>query len=353
MAFELPCYIAPDFSQPPLEGAPYAKTAAVTRDGVAPEGFHATSVFPEYFMVEGRWQLAEQSRANCVVVVAQNQLRVIEPRYLLPGDMVVLGRTRNAEEGIYVHTTGFSLPYTSPTPMHIADYGPLCRLLLHERKQGNIVWVVGAAMAFNPAARSAMHALADMGFVHGFLAGNALAAHDLEAAVLADSTPHKVGGGFYGHLDTLNRIRACGSIAAYVKQQDIRRGIIAGLISNDIPYVLTGSIRDDGPLPEIYTDAGEGAAAMRQILKKATTVICLATQLHTVAAGNILPTFRVVDSIIRPLYIYTVDISEYAAGLLGPRSATIVANVHDFVVQLAHRLSAPHQPTPSLALHQP
>ena len=112
MAFVLPSYTPPDFTLEPLRSAPAAKAEPVTREGAAPANFHATTIYPEYFKVRGKWVLAEQSRMDCAVVVTANTLEVVEQRRLRPGDRVVVGRTENGEEGIYVHTTGFqgSLP---------------------------------------------------------------------------------------------------------------------------------------------------------------------------------------------------------------------------------------------------
>ena len=106
----------------------------------------------------------------------------------------------------------------------------------------------------------------------------------------------------------------------------------------------TSSIRDDGPLPEVIASAYEGQAKMREQIRKATTVICLATQLHTIAAGNMTPSFRKVNGIIRPLYLYTVDISEFVVNKLRDRGSlsaiSMVTNVQDFIVNVAKGVKA-------------
>jgi len=113
-------------------------------------------------------------------------------------------------------------------------------------------------------------------------------------------------------------------------------------VRKGIPFVLTSSIRDDGPLPETIADTYEGQLAMRELLRKATTLICLATQLHTIAAGNMTPAFRVVDGVVRPLYIYSVDISEFVVNKLRDRGSlsavSMVTNVQDFIVNVAKGL---------------
>ena len=107
--------------------------------------------------------------------------------------------------------------------------------------------------------------------------------------------------------------------------------------------VLTGSIRDDGPMPEVIGDAYEGQKAMREMVKNATCVICLATMLHTIATGNMTPSFRVLeDGTIRPVYLYTVDADEFVVNKLLDRGSlsatTIVTNVQDFITIVAKGL---------------
>ncbi len=112
------------------------------------------------------------------------------------------------------------------------------------------------------------------------------------------------------------------------------------IVKNNIPYVLAGSIRDDGPLPEVFANVYQAQDAMRNLVRRATTIVCLATQLHTIATGNMTPSFRVMpDGSVRPVYLYVVDVAEFAVNKLrdrGSLSATgIVANVQDFIVNAA------------------
>ena len=114
-------------------------------------------------------------------------------------------------------------------------------------------------------------------------------------------------------------------------------------VKNKVPYVFTGSIRDDGPMPEVIGNVYEGQDAMRRLVKKSTTVICLATMLHTIATGNMTPCFRVLeDGEIRPLYLYTVDADEFVVNKLLDRGSlaatTIVTNVQDFITIVAKGL---------------
>ncbi len=107
MAFQLRSYFPPDFSLPPLTDAPEAAFLPAPKDGAAPAGYHAMSIFPEYFKVGGRWLLAEESRMDCVAVLEQGRIAVREFRNLKAGDLVAVGRTEDGREGILLHPDGF------------------------------------------------------------------------------------------------------------------------------------------------------------------------------------------------------------------------------------------------------
>ncbi len=356
--FALRTYHAPDFSG--MEQMPDASVVPVIRDGVAPSGFHAMSIYPEYFKIGGVWKLAKESRMDCVPVLQDGEIAIVEPRRLRVGDQVVVGRSEDGREGIFVHAHGFeraqqaeeTFAFRQSRSRETAfsrDYDELYALMRHERDQGHIVFVMGPAFAFDHDARDAFSRLVEGGYVHGLLAGNALATHDLEAAWLGTAlgqdiyTQKNVPNGHYHHLMTINRVRECGSIAAFLQEEKITDGIMYHCVRKGVPCVLAGSIRDDGPLPEVKGDVYAAQDAMRKEISRATTVICMATMLHTIAAGNMTPSYRVLpDGTIREVYFYCVDISEFTVHKLSDRgslsSRGIVTNVQDFVVQLARGL---------------
>ncbi len=362
MAFHLPEYHAPDFTQPKFQNAPDAKIVAAEMDGVAPDYYHSTSMYPEYFKIDGKWLLAEESRMDSSVILREDgRLDVVENRNIRRGDKVVLGRTENCEEGIYLHVSGFqeeseagdNFAFRAGRSRETAfsrDYDHLYELLGYERDHGKVVWVMGPAFAFDYDARRAMQSLVENGFVHGLMAGNALATHDLEGGLLRTAlgqdiyTQRSQPGGHYNHLDVINLVRRSGSIPKFVEDHNIQDGIMYSLVKKNIPFVLTGSIRDDGPLPEVIGNAYEGQGRMRDMVRDATTVICLATQLHTIATGNMTPSFRVVDGVVRPLYIYCIDISEFVTNKLADRGSlsaiSMVTNAQDFIVNVAKGVGA-------------
>ncbi len=358
MGFELLKYTVPDFTQKRFVSAPEAHLEPAPKDRVAPQGYHSTTIFPEYFKVNGDWLLAKESRMDCVAVYENGQIAVREFRNLKAGDQVFVGRTEQAEEGIYVYTDGFKeqgnrLDDTfafrlgrSRETAFSRDYDHLYELLEYEREHGNILWVMGPACAFDADSREAFSKLVMGGYVHGLLAGNALATHDLEGAYLKTAlgqdiyTQESYPMGHYNHLDTINRVRFHGSISEFIEKEQIQDGIIYSCVKKQIPVVLAGSIRDDGPLPEVYGDVYDGQDAMRDCVRKATTVICMATTLHSIAVGNMTPSFRVLaDGTVRQVYFYCVDIAEFAVNKLADRGSLsakgIVTNVQDFIVNVS------------------
>lgn len=360
--FVPPEFRPPDFTVPPLSDSPPVTFNRVQNAGVAPEDYHATSIYPEYFQVsKGRWLLPRQSRMDCVVVLEQDgTLTVKEFRLLKPGEWVACGRRENGEDGIYVHTAAFASDcpisekfafrtQVSRETSFSFDYDELYTLLEYERENGFVLWVLGPAVAFDKDAREAMAGIMGEGYVHGLLAGNALATHDIEASIFGTAlgqdiyTKRHAHLSHYKHLDAINALRGIGSIEAAVEAGIIKDGIMRAVVDNTIPYVLAGSIRDDGPLPGVIADNYAAQDAMRMLARKATTVIAMATQLHSIATGNMIPSYRVMDDgKIRPVYFFTIDMSEFAVNKLASRGSltarSILTNTQDFVVNLHRKL---------------
>ncbi len=354
-------YIAPDFSHPDLAAAPAARFAPAPADGVLPGNFHATSNHPEYVrLADGRWLIARESRMDAVLVLRGEDLDVVEPRRVIKGDRVALGRSENGEEGIYVHTTGFSRPDTAgdkfafrtrgtrETPFS-RSYDELYRILRHDREHGYIVWVLGPAVAFDKDSRDAMQFMVEQGYCHALMAGNALATHDLEAARFRTGLGQNIytqelqPRGHYNHLDIINEVLRSGSIRKAIQELALGDGIIAACEHQGIPYVLAGSIRDDGPLPGVIVDSRKAQDAMRVHARRATTVIALATQLHTIAFGNMVPGYQVApDGTLRQVFFYVVDMTEFSVDKLANRGSMqaipILTNAQDFMVNLRHNL---------------
>ena len=357
---EFPAYIEPDFNREPFLSAPDAQTEPAG-EGFLPENFYATTIYPEYVKIGGEWKLLRGSRMDCAVVVKDGEPSVTELRRVQAGDRVVVGRRDDGSTGVYVHADCFAGPEETGKNGAFAfrtgqsretsfsrEYDELYELLRTDRNKGYVVWVLGPAVVFDHDSRNAMAALIERGYCHCLFAGNALATHDLEAALFHTGlgqdiyTKKLAENGHYNHLHTINLVRKAGSIARFLETYDIRNGVMHALVKTGTPFVLAGSIRDDGPLPEVIGNVYEAQNAMRAHTRKATAVICLATQLHTIAAGNMTPAYCETDGVIRPVYTYSVDISEFAVNKLRDRGSLavrgMVTNIQDFLVNVERNL---------------
>jgi lysine-ketoglutarate reductase/saccharopine dehydrogenase-like protein (TIGR00300 family) len=361
--FKLPEYIMPDFKRPEFLKAPEITTAPAPGDGILPDDFYATTIYPEYFKLGDAWRLIDAPRMDCAVVIRSGQPVATEARRVAKGDRVVVGRAEDMSNGVYIDYGAFREQGPEGSVQNFAfrtgksresaysrDYDMLYEILRHDRIHGNIVWVLGPAVAFDYDARRSMSGLISSGYVGALFAGNALATHDLEAGLFNTGlgqdiyTKELLYNGHYNHLETINRVRRAGSLERFIEENPGQNGIVAACIKNHVPLVLAGSIRDDGPLPGVIAGVYDAQDAMRKHIMKATTVIALATQLHTIAAGNMTPSWQVRGGKLRPVYFYTVDISEFAVNKLRDRGSlavnSIVTNVQDFLINAARSLEA-------------
>ncbi len=344
-------YSAPDFTAPALAGAPDARFTPVTADGVLPEGFFSTSNLPTYLRVGGRWLLPSRPRMDCAVVQRGDDLEVIEPRRLVRGDRVAMGLAEDGSEGIYVHTAGFlggahsanefrfmSSEVSRERPVNYEELA--ARLIEEKRRGGFLIWVAGPALV-HARARHDFEWFIQQGYVQAMLAGNAVAVHDIEAAIYGTtlgmtSTGQPTDGGHGLHMRAINRVRALGSIEAAVRSGLISSGIMHALVTHGIPFVLAGSIRDDGPLPGIHTDALAAQDAMREHTVKATGAILIASALHAIAVGNMLPAYHThYAGVPTPLMTICVDQTEFVVHKLKDRGTHqaygVVTNAQDFM----------------------
>ena len=228
------------------------------------------------------------------------------------------------------------------------DYALMARILVEERERGGCpVWVAGPALVHSRA-RSDMAWFVREGFVGAFLAGNAVAVHDIEASIFGTTlgmsgSGEATAGGHGLHMRAINQVRAAGSIRAAVEQGIVRDGIMHALVEQGVPFVLCGSIRDDGPLPDVITDALAAQDAMRAQTKRATMAVLVATALHAIATGNMLPAFVMAEEpgegppypALRELPTICVDSSEFVVSKLKDRGTHqafgVVTNAQDFM----------------------
>jgi lysine-ketoglutarate reductase/saccharopine dehydrogenase-like protein (TIGR00300 family) len=345
-------FYPPDFSKPILAAAPDARFVPAPADGVLPDGFFSSTNLPTYVKIRGEWKMPREPRMDSVILLdADGVLWTREMRRVERGDRVAVGLAEDGREGIFVHASAFTgEPPADPEFKFMAsevsrekpvDYSVLANLLLEERDRGGYpVWVCGPALVHSRA-RNDMVWFIQNGFVGAMLAGNAVAVHDIEASIFGTTLGmtgqgEATRGGHGAHMRAINRVRSSGSIAAAVADGTITDGIMHALVTHDIPFVLTGSIRDDGPLPDVITDALAAQDAMRAHAIKATMAILIATALHAIATGNMLPAFVCeADGTVRELATICVDSAEFVVSKLKDRGTHqafgVVTNAQDFM----------------------
>lgn len=350
-------YRSPDFSLPRFAGAPPARFAEAPADGVLPEGFFSTTNLPTYVkLADGAWKLPRDPRMDSALVLDDDGVpRVLEGRYVRAGQAVAMGLAEDGSEGIFVHATGllgdaaeagpegeFKFMSSDVSREKPTDYGEMARVLVEERARGgHFVWVVGPAV-LHSRGRDTLAWFVREGFVGALFGGNAVAVHDIESATLGttlgmNNRGMPVEGGHAFHMRAINRVRAAGSIRAAVEQGVIREGVMHAVVTSGVPFVLAGSIRDDGPLPDTITDAIACQEAMKEHTRRCTGVIMIATALHSIATGNMLPSYvwREETGEVRPLTTICVDSSEFVVSKLKDRGTHqafgVITNAQDFL----------------------
>ncbi|HXY31671.1 MAG TPA: hypothetical protein VEI06_13255 [Gemmatimonadaceae bacterium] len=347
----MPSVPQPDLTATRFASAPDARFVAAPADGVLPEGFFSTTNLPTYVKVGGIWRMPRLPRMDAALVRDRSgEIWVKEMRNVAQGDMVAVGMAEDGTEGIYVHTQAFlgeaaegefKFMTSDVSREKPIDYSLMARLLIDERERGGYpIWVTGPALVHSRA-RADMTWFIANGFVGALLAGNAVAVHDIEASVFGTTlgmtgAGEATTGGHGLHMRAINRVRAAGSIEAAVAQGVITDGIMHACVLHHVPFVLAGSIRDDGPLPGVYADVLAGQDAMRPHTAKATMAIFIATALHAIATGNMLPAFVVnADGTLRDLPTICVDSSEFVVSKLKDRGTHqafgVVTNAQDFM----------------------
>ncbi len=320
------------------------------QDGVFPDGFYSTTNLDTQVRIGGRWITVDNPEMDCGLIVDES---TDPPRvYTLPmsdvskGMKVVCGVT-----GIKVATPmqaggvddeivfGFmesDVSSEKPQTVLVRQVADGMREATSAGKR--VLWVGGPGIVHTGAA-PAMIAMVEAGYVDVLFAGNALATHDIEAALYGTSLGvdlalgRGVEHGHEHHIRALNTIRKAGSIAAAVEQGVLTGGIMHALVTHGKDFVLVGSVRDDGPLPDVYTDVIEGQRAMREQLANVGFCLMVATMLHSVGTGNILPA---------SVPLVCVDINPATVTKLADRGSSqargIVTDAGLFLEQLAMEL---------------
>lgn len=287
----------------PLEPETDALLEPAPQDGVAPEGFYATTIYPTLVRVEGAWLLAAEQRMDAVLVVGGERgpgVRCVLLRQLRQGDPVVCGVAGvrvepTSQRGEGGETFGFMSGSASSERRVETAVRNLAWELKKIRARGGKIAVVGGPVVIHTGGGPHLERLIRAGYVQVLLAGNALAVHDLECQLFGTSLGvdltrgRGVHEGHTHHLRTINRIRAAGSIAAAVEQGVVSGGLMHACVTHGVEVVLAGSIRDDGPLPDTHMDLIAAQDAYFRALRGCELVLMLSTMLHSIGVGNMTP----------------------------------------------------------------
>jgi lysine-ketoglutarate reductase/saccharopine dehydrogenase-like protein (TIGR00300 family) len=320
---------------------------AAGMDGVFPEGFYSTTNLESFVRVQGEWVRVAHPEMDCGVRVK------VEAG---AAETVSMGDVKAGEQYVTGHKGVRVLPLERPRESQPFEFmasavssekpkaqivHEVAKLLRHVKDEGRLtIAVVGPAVVHTGAAPS-LARLIEAGYVGAVFGGNAVATHDIESNLFGTSlginlkkgTP--VPGGHEHHLRAINTIRRCGGITAAVEQGVLTGGLMHTLVTTGTPFVLAGSIRDDGPMPEVITDVMQAQKAMREYAQRAGACLMLSTMLHSIAVGNMLPaSVRTVCADINPAVVTKLaDRGSFQA--IG-----IVTDVGLFVEQLADELDA-------------
>ena len=318
-------------------------------DMVMVDNFYSTTNNATQIYYDGSWiNVQEMMMDKCIVVDTERKAAVCKMiRDIKKGDMMVVGEQgvriipqERPREGVDIFQFMSSSSSSERPTQQIAR--KVANDLYNIKKDGGKIVVVCGPVLIHSGAGEALAKLIRMGYVNGLLAGNALAVHDIENALMGTSLGmHVIDGtlairGHRNHMQAINEVFKSGSMKAMVEKGILKKGVMYECITNDISYVLAGSVRDDGPIPDVLTDVVEAQREYKKVIKGTKMVLMLSTMLHSIAVGNMLPA---------AVKVIAVDISQPVVTKLLDRGTSqavgIVTDVGAFlpiVVQYLERL---------------
>ncbi|HZQ50300.1 MAG TPA: TIGR00300 family protein [Candidatus Dormibacteraeota bacterium] len=278
-----------------------AQLEAVMQDGVFPEGFYSTSNLPTEVLVDGSWLAVENMEMDAAIAVdrAAKRARCIVFQGAKPGTEVVVGyegvRVTPLERSRKTEIFSFMSSEVSAEKPKKVLIGAIAHEMKEIRAQGGRILVVAGPAVVHTGAGVHLSRLIELGYVNVLFAGNALAVHDVEAALFGTALGINVESGepsehgHEHHMRAINRVRGAGGLRQMVASGQLKSGVMKSAIDHGIDFVLAGSVRDDGPLPDVITDMVEAQRRMRECLPGVRMAIMLSTMLHSIATGNMLP----------------------------------------------------------------
>ena len=275
---------------------------ASTKDKVAPEGFYSSSNHDTHIYYNGNWIPVEDIEMDCLGVVDEEENRAcVKPiANVEAGDKIVVGldgvrvtppqRSRDEHQVFEFMNSDVS----SEKPLMNLIRG-IAQEMKEIKAKGGKIGIVGGPAIVHTGSGKYLASLIRDGYIDVIMAGNALATHDIESNLFGTSlgieveTGKIVAHGHTHHMRAINRINNSGSIRKAVEDGTLTGGIMYECIKNEVPFVLAGSIRDDGPLPDVITDVIEAQKLMRKYAQEVDMVLMISTMLHSIAMGNLLP----------------------------------------------------------------
>jgi len=323
-----------------------AATRAVERDCCAPEDFYSSTNHRTFVRHQQQWIEVENQRMDALVVVADGRAWCRRLRDIRAGDHVVVGMRgiRVAPESKERDRLSFAfmsngISSERQVETAVRQTAALIRQTLEQKLK---VIVVAGPVVVHTGGVQGLAALIRGGFVHGLLSGNALGVHDAEAALFGTSLGVRLADGrqeehgHRNHMRAINAIYHAGGVRQAVEAGRLPSGILYECVRANVPFVLAGSLRDDGPLPDTITDMNAAQDAYAGQLKGAGLVLCLGSMLHSIATGNMLPSW---------VKIVCVDINPAVATKVSDRgtgqAVGVVADVGMFLDLLAKNMGQP------------
>ena len=276
------------------------KLKKAPKNMVMPDNFYSTTNNQTQIFHKKLWKNVGNMMMDKCIVLNSRGAKCVPIRDVKKGDEIVVGETgvkvippERPREGMNVFEfMGSSSSSERPT-QHIAKR--VAEDIHKTKKDGGKIVIVGGPAIVHTGAADSIAKLIHLGFIDAVLAGNALAVHDIEYATLGTSLGMNVDDGTLAirghrnHMDAINSVFRAGSISNMVKTKKLKKGIMYECVKRKIPFVLAGSIRDDGPLPDVITDVSLAQKRYKEVLKDAKLVIMVSTMLHSIATGNMLP----------------------------------------------------------------
>jgi lysine-ketoglutarate reductase/saccharopine dehydrogenase-like protein (TIGR00300 family) len=314
-------------------------------DGVFPDAFYSTTNLDTFVRVAGDWVRVQHPEMDCGIRVdaAAGAAETVVMSDVQAGDRFVTGhrgvRVLPLERPRESQPFEFMASAVSSEKPKAQIVNEIARVLRQAKREGRLAIVVAGPAVVHTGAAPHLARLIEAGYIGAIFGGNAIATHDIEASLfgtslgisLKEGTP--IPGGHEHHLRAINTIRRCGSIKAAIEQGVLTGGLMYTLVKTGTPFVLAGSIRDDGPMPEVITDVMEAQSIMREYAQRAGACLMLSSMLHSIAVGNMLP------ASVRTV---CVDINPAVVTKLADRGSFqtvgIVTDVGLFVEQLANEL---------------